>query len=230
MEIKVVSWNIWIDGFLEKWEEFLQTTNPDIIGLQEVKDDDPTRDIIDVLEKHGYQYIFANTEQLYDGAVYRHGPALFSKYPIVHGEKIQLEVGKDERAAAYAEIDVNGTVLHVFSAHLIHTHQQASAQQEAQMDVLLSKLPNEKVIAMGDFNAMPTSATIQKVKNVLMDCDVNDIPTWSKYREGCPICDPTKVDIKLDYIFVSQDIATRSFFVGESEGSDHLPVSVIIEV
>lgn len=230
MKLKVLSWNIWIDGFLEKWEEFLRVADADIIGLQEVKDDDSNRDIIGALVKFGYNYTFARTERVWDGKTYRHGPAIFSKFPIVKSEKIQLETGNGGRAAAYAEININGILLHVFSIHLIHTHQQPSERQEAQTNKLIATLPANHVIVMGDFNATPKSASIQAVKKVLVDTDASLEPTWSMYPEGCVKCNPQKVGTRLDYIFVSKDLPTHSFEVGKSDGSDHLPISVAVEL
>ena len=230
MKLKVLFWNIWVDGFLEKWKDFLQAADADIIGLQEVKSDDRARDIIGALTKLGYEHVFACTEQVWDGKTYRHGPAIFSKFPIVHSEKIQLEEGDDERAAAYAQIDINGTTLHVFSTHLIHTHQQSSKKQEEQTNKLISKLSSGRVIVMGDFNATPESTSIRTMNKVLIDTDPAAAPTWSMYPEGCGKCNPQEVDTKLDYIFVSKDLKAHSFKVGQSDGSDHLPISVIVEI
>ena len=230
MELKILSWNIWVDGFLKKWKDFLQTADADIIGLQEVKDDDPERNIIDVLAELGYKHTFARTEQMRNGKTYKHGPAIFSKFPIIHSEKIQLDQGDDERAAAYAKIDVSGTILHVFSTHLIHTHQQPSEKQEAQTKKLIEKLPTNHVIVMGDFNATPVSAAIQAMKEVLVDTDPSLLPTWSVYPEGCIKCNPHAIDTKLDYIFISKDQKINSFAVGKSDASDHLPISVRVEV
>lgn len=232
MKVKIVSWNIWVDGLFDKWKDFLQSIDADIIGLQEVKDDDLSRDIIGLLTKLGYNYVFARTEQIWDGKLYRHGPALFSKFPVTYSEKIQLEKGDNERAAIYGQIKINDSLLNVFSAHLIHTHQQPSKQQENQVTKLIAKLPKEKVIVMGDFNATPKSRTVQLMKKVLIDTNPSDLPTWSVYPAGCSNaqCNPQKIDTKLDYIFVSGDIKINSFEVGKSEGSDHLPILTVIEV
>ena len=226
MELKIVSWNIWVDGFLQKWKDFLQTANADILGLQEVKDDDKQRDIIKVLTELGYEYTFARTEQVWDGKLYKHGPAIFSKFPIINSEKIQLEQGDNERAAVYAQINVNGITLHVFSTHLIHTHQQPSKQQETQTKKLIARLPTNHVIVMGDFNATPESSSIQAMKKILVDADSSLLPTWSVYPAGCFKCNPQAIDTKLDYIFVSEDLKANLFEVGHSDGSDHLPISV----
>lgn len=41
MILKILSWNIWIDGFFDQAAEFLEKSGADIIGLQEVVNDDP---------------------------------------------------------------------------------------------------------------------------------------------------------------------------------------------
>jgi len=230
MKIKILSWNIWVDGNVKKWEEFILKSNADIIGLQEVKDDDKERDIIGFLTKIGYKHMFARTEQVWDGKIHRHGPAIFSKFPIVKSQKIQLKKGKNERAAAYAQIDGSGELLNIFSTHLIHTHQKSSEQQEEQTKKLISRLPKSKVIVMGDFNATPESESIKEMKKILVDTDPSLTPTWSVYPEGCGECNPQEINTKLDYIFVSKDLKSSSFEVGRSDGSDHLPISVTVEI
>ena len=83
---------------------------------------------------------------------------------------------------------------------------------------------------MGDFNATPDSAVIQKMRNVLNDSDPLSTPTWSVYPEGCKTCHPLDVNTRLDYIFTTKDIKTSEFHVEHSKASDHLPVSVMVEI
>ena len=85
-KIKVLSWNIWIDGHFNEITEFLKKSDADIIGLQEVKDDDPALDVIKYLNGLGYEHVFAPVEHVWDGEVYVHGPAIFSKYKIESSE------------------------------------------------------------------------------------------------------------------------------------------------
>lgn len=54
MILKIFSWNIWIDGYFDQVSGFLKKSNADIIGLQEVKGNDPRRDTIGFLNKLGY--------------------------------------------------------------------------------------------------------------------------------------------------------------------------------
>ena len=68
------------------------------------------------------------------------------------------------------------------------------------------------------------------MRNVLQDAEPGGAtPTWSVYP-GCTVCQEEGIQYKLDYIFTSKDIKVKSFKVGQSTGSDHLPVSAVIEV
>lgn len=229
MQLKILSWNIWVDGYFDHIKDFLHNADADIIGLQEVKDDDRDRDVIGYLTELGYQHVFSPIEKRWGEKVYRDGCAVFSKHDIVSSE-LHILSEQNSRVAQQADISVGDSVLHVFSTHLIHTHQKPSEIQEVQVNSLIEVLPKERTVVMGDFNATPDSIAIQKMRKVLNDTDPTSKPTWSVYPEGCHTCNPRAVDIKLDYIFSSKDIRATSFKVGESKGSDHVPISVLVEV
>src|SRR3989344_4184920 len=229
MQLKIISWNIWIDGYFDRTVDFLKTSSADIIGLQEVRADDPGRNIIGYLEELGYKHVFAPVKKTWGEKVWNDGPAIFSKYNIIKSEKFILSK-TDSRAAIMADIQIGGKIFHVFNTHLIHTHQRPSKIQDAQAAALIKALPLERVIVMGDFNATPDSTAIKSLKNTLVDSDPTSAPTWSLYPEGCLECNPQDVSTRLDYIFTSKDIKTNSFKAENSKGSDHLPISVIIEI
>jgi len=230
MEIKVVSWNIWINGYFDKICSFLKQANADIIGLQEVKDDDPKLNIIRYLKNLGYEYTFTPIKHTWKGKTYNHGPPVFSKYPIKKKETYILSV-EDSRAVVRADIQINSQKLHVFSTHLIHTHQQPSAIQDEQAENLAKLIPKEKSILMGDFNALPNSNAIKIMDRVLINTDQNLLPTWSIYPQGCHTCNPkAELIYKLDYIFASKDLKTKNYTVEKSQGSDHLPISILVEL
>ena len=83
---------------------------------------------------------------------------------------------------------------------------------------------------MGDFNATPESNAVRKTAKVLTDTDAQSLPTWSVYPAGCEDCNPQRIDTRLDYIFVTPDLKVNTFEVGESRGSDHLPIIATIEL
>lgn len=229
MKLKILSWNIWIDGYFDQVSDFLKASEADIIGLQEVVNDNPKRDVIGFLSKLGYQHVFAPVKKTWGTKIWNDGPAVFSKYQIQNSQTYILSE-KDSRAAAKTNILIKDKLLHVFSTHLIHTHQQQLNVQEEQGLNLIKKLPNENTIVMGDFNATPNSAVIRNMKKVLIDSDPDSQSTWSMYPEGCEVCNPQKVDTRLDYIFTTKDIKTGNFKVENSKASDHLPISVMIEI
>jgi endonuclease/exonuclease/phosphatase family metal-dependent hydrolase len=229
MQIKVLSWNIWTDGQFDRVMEFLRTENADILGLQEVQADDAQRDTIGALRRLGYRHVFAPVTTQWQGRTWNDGPAIFSRREIAGSEVLALSPDAPQ-VAVRADIQIEGGVLHVFSMHLIHTHQRPSPVQDAQADALIRRLPDTRTVVMGDFNATPQSHTIQRMRQVLCDTDPDARPTWSVHPSGCPECNLQSVEIKLDYIFTSRDLMTHSYTVHESKASDHLPASVRIEL
>ncbi len=80
---------------------------------------------------------------LANGSSEEMGNAVFSKYPITQS-KIHTLSEEKKRIAIQADINVSGTTLHIFSVHLVHTHQQPSAVQDLQAENLITILPKEK--------------------------------------------------------------------------------------
>lgn len=81
---------------------------------------------------------------------------------------------------------------------------------------------------MGDFNALPKSSVIQSMRSALIDSDPTSNPTAFLYPADC--CNIQSVEIRLDYIFVTRDIKVYDFKVLNSKASDHLPISLQIEI
>lgn len=231
MKIKILSWNIWCDSYFDKIKEFLASSNADIIGIQEVSFEDPERDIVSFLKNLGYDYVSAPSAEFTDDNNKHHrlNNAVFSKFSIVESKEHFLRIG-GKRRSIEAKIQIGETVLSVFSVHLKHTHQQRTELQDEQAETLVSLLPSKLGIVMGDFNATPESYPIQIMEKTYINTDKTLTPTWSAYSEGCHICNPQNIDIRLDYIFVSPDVVFDSPEVCESKGSDHLAISVLVQV
>lgn len=229
--LKILSWNIWYDGDFEKISKFLFKFNADIVGLGEVVPDDPTRDVISFMHKLGYQHILAPVLTIEkDGRTMSN--ALFSKYPIIKSKIHKLPDAKtDRRNAIQADINVKGKIMHVFMTHLLHTHQKPDFIQESQGESLVKILTKEDTIVMGDFNATPDSVVIKKMRENFIDTETKTISTLDPVLFDCPNCDPKMISsTRLDYIFTSQDIKANSFKVHKTSGSDHLPISIIVEI
>ncbi|MDO8482793.1 MAG: endonuclease/exonuclease/phosphatase family protein [bacterium] len=228
MQLKILSWNIWCDGNFAQIAEFLRSSNADIIGLQEVVPEDTERDVTGFLTGLGYNHVFSAAMEIRSDGI-KMGNAIFSKYPII-ATKTHILSDEKRRVAVEADITIGASTLKVFSLHTLHTHQKESDILNLQVENLISVLPKDRLVVMGDFNATPDTVPIKRMREVLVDTDPTEAPTWSLYPEGCHICRPQKLNIRLDYIFVSKDLKTHSPQVGSSKGSDHLPISVIVEV
>ena len=230
MQLKILSWNIWMAGDFNfrLITQFLRSSNADIIGLQEVIPECKGQDVVGFLTGLDYHHVFSTTLELRTDGV-RQANAIFSKYPI-QASKTHVLSEEERRVAVEADIPVGNTVLSVFSVHTLHTHQKESELLTRQVDRLIQVLPKEKAIVLGDFNATPEMTPIKRIRKVLVDTAPFSQPTWSLSEEGCSVCKPKALDTRLDYIFVSKDIAWSSFKVEDAKGSDHLPISVIVKI
>lgn len=230
MQLKVLSWNIWVDCHFEDFKAFIAEANADIVCLQEVREIDPERPVAEFMHNLGYHSALG-LKQLWEKTAtpFYFGPAVFTKNKIISSEVYNLSKERT-RYAIRADTQIGSEAFHVFSAHLLHTHQEPSNIQLEQAQTLLNVLPNTRTLVTGDFNATPKSETIVLMSETLNNVDPDNPPTWSMYPEGCPHCNPQGVDTRLDYIFASKDLKTHSPVVGGSKASDHLPISVIVEV
>ncbi|MFA7000102.1 MAG: endonuclease/exonuclease/phosphatase family protein [Candidatus Paceibacterota bacterium] len=240
MKIKILSWNIWCGTYLEEVIKFLKTADADIIALQEVSED-KRGNIGDIIAKRlGYEcvhvaeidmplkYLPGNKSD--DERTIKLGNAILSKHKIV-SSKVRRLIENKKRLIIGAKIKIGNNFLNFYNIHLQHTHQQQSDMQDLQAKNLLKILPKKNMIVMGDFNASSESDVIKKINRSLKNTEIDsNTPTWSVYREGCTGCLVDEIKYKLDYIFTSKDIKTSQFKVYKSKASDHLPVSVIINI
>lgn len=233
MNVRILSWNIWFGTYLDKVTGFLKNFGADIIGLQEVTQtpDGQNNLAVGLAAKLRYSFVYATGMDLRPyGKELVMGNAILSKYPII-SNKTYILSKKDSRVAIEADLDINGKTLHVFNTHLLHTHQQPSKIQEEQVNTLVSVLPKDNTLVMGDFNATPDSAAIQIMRRAVKQADGDSTtPSWSMYSEGCNVCAPKDVSTRLDYIFATNDIRVKQFNTEHSDGSDHLPISLDIEI
>jgi len=240
MKLKILSWNIWCGTYLDEVIEFLRTVDADIIALQEVAEDS-RGNISEIIAKElEYKYVYTTDIDMPlkylpnykedDERIIKMGNAVLSKYEIVDSKEHQLILNK-ARTVIEANIKIEDKILNVFSIHLRHTHQKQLDFQDLQAENLLKLLSKENTVVMGDFNSLPESSVIKKFNESLQNTEIgSNTPTWSVYKEGCTECLIDKIIHKLDYIFITKDLITSSFEVYESKASDHLPVSVIVEI
>jgi len=229
MQLKIVSWNIYGGRKLPEIIQCLKEANPDIVGLQEVLQDEGgannnAKAIADVL---GYTYIYETTTLLIPPISHlleKHGieknmewgNAILSRYPISHKNLHVLSIER-KRTALEATVEIEGKNLHVFSTHLVYVSIQPSEIQTTQAQNLLKVLPKENGLIMGTFNATPDNKIIDDMNSVT----VNTEGDQTKY---------TADGKKMDYLFSTRDIKILSSGTIDSQASDHLPIYAIIEI
>lgn len=235
MKLKVLSWNIWGGVHLDRVIEFLKAADADIIALQEVIEDNSTttaRVIANALGCNEVSGLGIQMPAKYlphlargEGALVKFGNSILTKHEIIASDMHDLSL-EDPRVVIKADIKMGDALLHVFSIHLKHSHQKPLPLQDKQADTLISLLPKEHTIIAGDFNALPDSYAIKKMKR-LYACGEGNLtsPTLNPALFDCLGCRGQVLErITLDYIFTTHDLKVHSFEVGNSNGSDHLPV------
>ena len=229
MQIKILSWNIWCDGDFKQISDFLRASKADIIGLQEVVPGDKSRDVVSFLKILGYEHAVAPIGSVFsDGRMIT--SAIFSKYPI-RASKMHMLSEESPRQAVEVSIKIKSATLKVFSLHTKHTHQKESDIQNLQVENLIKVLPKEKVVVVGDFNATPNMKPIKRLREILVDTDLKSLPTVNADLFDCDVCDSKQTaSTRLDYIFASEDLKIHSPKVESGIGSDHFPISVMIEI
>ncbi len=241
MQLKVLTWNIWCGTYLKDVISFLKKEQPDIIALQEVLEEENGNIALTIAKELGYECVvafgmhmpakFLNSSSINPETLISFGNAILSKYPIINSTTHDLPQGENKRPMIQADIKIEENIVHAFSLHLKHSHQQPLEMQNDQADKLLTVIPKEKSIVMGDFNCLHDSYPIQTISKVLNNTEpTTQTPTWCKHIGGCSVCNVNEIKYKLDYIFVTKDLNFNSFKVTDSEASDHLPVSVLIEL
>ena len=236
MKIKVMSYNIQhCLNFITRKIDFdiiadtIQKCEADIIGLQEVLDEgqneiqQPQTKI--VAEKLGYPYYYFAEAISYGGAN-PYGNAIISRYPIISAETIAIpdpEIKKynghyESRCLLKATIDV-GSGLNVLVSHFgLNPDEHKNA-----VETVVSNISKERCVLMGDFNMEPDNQMLRPIMEKLQDT----AKAFSVPKLSCPSDTPR---VKIDYIFVSEDLKVESADIPEMISSDHRPHIATIEL
>ena len=169
--VRIATWNLW--GRYGPWEErmpaiteTLRAVDADIVGLQEVWDDDRRSQASDLAAALGYtEPVYeANLER--DGA--RSGNAVLSRWPIDRREvrRLRARAGVaddegEERLALLAEVDGPRGPIQVFCAHLSWRADHSGIRQE-QVGAICGFVRESRprsfpAVLLGDLNADPDS-------------------------------------------------------------------------
>lgn len=210
--------------------EVIAAYDPDIIGLQELDlarqrsggMDQAERIAADLKMHFHFHPALRIKEEMY-------GDAILSKWPLRVRRAAELPtvaaaLAFESRGALWVSAACGDKEVQIINTHLGLSYRERAAQAEALLGPGWLGHPSclSPVILMGDFNALPNSAVHRMFSGVLRDV----------HRHASPGRRPTFPSrfpvLRLDYIFVSDDIQVRDVQVPRTPltqlASDHLPV------
>ena len=209
----------------------INSFKPDILGLNEVRGKGTDEFFFDQvntlsnLTNIKYNY-FGKAIDIANKGPYGNG--ILSKYELFDTKKIMIPDPKIKDEDAYYEtrcliktkVKVNNEIINIIVIHV----GLAKSEQNNAMEVLLKEVNHieGKLIVMGDFNMEPNNPHIINLQRILDDsvnCFNNTFNTF-------PSINPVK---KIDYIF-TRNIKVLKANVVEMVGSDHYPISCVIEI
>lgn len=207
----------------------IRNCGADIIGLQEMFNKGETEEFTEqtavLAKKLGFYHYFAEATRL-DKGQYPYGVGILSRYPIVAAETVIIpdpivRTGKryyETRCLLKAKIDVAGG-LDVLVTHFgLNPDEQVNA-----VNTVISNLPTEKCVLMGDFNVRPDNALLAPIRERLYD-------TAEKFDEPKGSWPSDTPRGKIDYIFTTKDLKVLSADIPAIVSSDHRPHIATVEL
>jgi endonuclease/exonuclease/phosphatase (EEP) superfamily protein YafD len=201
-------------------ETWLLEQDADVIAVQELNGELPA--LVDAYPHHATQ---------------ERGFLLVSRFPIVENETITLGEQIQQRVV----LDIDGTQVTLYNLHLIMPLDEDESKplllrydesrRNAQIRELLGYLENEsgRLLVVGDFNMSEWSPVYGSLRAALNDAYRASAAgigaTWpgGASEELDDVLPPL---VRLDYVFYRGAIQPTSALVGNSLGSDHLPLIV----
>lgn len=210
--LRFVTFNkYWRNNEAARIGAYLESTQADVIALQEVESQQFLTDISTALPS--YPHMYATTRV-------RHGVVIFSRWPLTQTETIELVPGG--ATVAKVAVDWRGEQITVIGAHLhwpIGAHDVGLRNEELSKLLELAHTVREPLIIGGDFNLTPWSPNFQQVRDdaVIRDCAAG---------HGMPVTWPTlfpPLGIRIDQCLHSAEWDVTRIASGPTLGSDHYP-------
>ncbi len=208
---------------LERIAKLITDANADLVGMQEVDrgvQRTSKRDLPAELAKlTGMRVVFERNIS-YQGGEY--GNAVLTKFPVRHVRNTHYTMLRpgEQRGLLQVRLDVRGRDVLFMTTHLDYRPDESERLLNAdELKTIVAAAGDMPVILCGDFNAVPASRPIEKIKAFLTDA-------WEVVGHGggftIPAAKPAK---RIDYIFVSAaTVQPVKIEVLKSIASDHLPV------
>jgi len=226
MILKIISLNIWNYALYQERKpkiiKFIKKQNPDVLVLQEIRDDtdfnvkgnDQAKQLNLELKYPYYEFYAVTDKQKERPEKYRRycieGTAIFSKFPIENVRKIELTKQPDDRYTCgnlHVTINANKKI-HIIGVHFSNSNLFSLLHL---IETLKYALDNKiKPIIVGDFNILHPNWLADVVSSEYLDSY-----NFKKY-----ISYPSKNET-LDYIVIPKEFSFVSLDCSTEELSDH---------
>lgn len=208
---------------LEAIAKVINESGADLVGLQEVDvhtiRSGKSSNQAEVLGELTGMHVFFSKGIDFQGGEY--GTAILSKYPILEAEQYELpnleRLNAEPRTLAVVTVEAGGKQMKFANTHLDYTNAENNLLQ---VNKILEIFEGKEfpVVLVGDFNALPESASIQLLdRHFIRSC-----------TEDCGFTIPqVQPNRTIDFIMVSKEAPFEVVgheVIDEPYASDHLPV------
>lgn len=226
------------EGFRPPVVDFLEEQNTDIICLQEAT---YASKVYPILQEYPYQYVDVD-----DGGNkgVRVVSSLYSKYPILHQERIIFP--NSHNGAFFADLDYNGTTIRLFNLHLqsynvipdvnnlqkedskrlLKRVNQAIIKQEEQAKIIKKFIDSSPypVLVIGDFNNTQFSNVYKTISSSLQDSFLEKGSEFGRTYSlfGIPI--------RIDFVLADDHFNIVNHQNFDEVYSDHFPVKATVKL
>lgn len=236
MKLKIMQYNTYsCSNYKDAKVDFKGTAeaiakfDPDIIGLNEIRDEGASVEYdaqLRILSSMlGFSYFYF-AKAIDDNGPNPYGNGLMSKYPIIEADTVMIPDPKvrkydgyyETRCVLKAKILVDGKILNVVVSHFGLNPDEA----ENAVKTVAENLESENCILMGDFNVTPEDKVLEPIRERLVDTAI--------FFEGERLSFPSYApERKIDYILTTPDINVLKADIPEIIASDHRPHTLEIE-
>lgn len=233
--MRLLQWNIWYKENPKNILRALQQIDADVICLQELTTGTVLHDGLDVpkylADGLGFNYFYKEAQVEGSETL---GNAIFSRFPFTKTDFVFIQEFKEKPAdysdegRVYVEVETNGYT--IGAIHMSYTHRfEMTPQKKRETDELVSVIATKrsKYLLAGDFNALPDSYTITEVGKRLKNAGPDfDQKTWTTKPFSYQGFTANTLDWRLDYVFMTPDIAVQGAKIVDTQYSDHLPILI----
>jgi len=240
--IKVMSFNVGGSSIvhpppIKEVVKIIKLENPDIVFIQETKSIKRLKKIAAALD---YYFLPNTSNKKYTDA------SILSRFPITLKEMLTLKGWNKNTHAILGEIKIKDKPILVISVHLKNIILKKDKNRHITTNILkllevllretflenyrsigveqlvknISKYNYENIIIGGDFNSVPFSKAIRKMRTYFKDCSWLNKSFFQSSVKAKFLFFP----IKVDYIFVSNNLECSGTKILQESPSDHFPI------